>query len=188
MSSAGSSSGQASAGRSRPTIRSSALLALKAIEDGERTAVLERLRRATERTVGSGPEERELLDWSELDRLAEAGVEIESHGASHAILTSVSGAVAKDELARSLATLRARGHARHGLLAYPSGAFDGEVVELARAAGYRAAFTTRVGLASRCADPLVQPRVAVHEDISGTRAEFLRFVPGAARAATEAQP
>lgn len=162
-----------------------ALLALKALSDDERTAVLERLRRATAPGAGALADERELLDWSELDRLAEAGVDIESHGASHAILTSVSRAVAKEELVRSLATLRDHGHARHGLLAYPSGAFDDGVVTLARTAGYRAAFTTQVGLASRGGDSLRQPRVAVHEDISRTRAEFLRFVPGTARASTE---
>lgn len=161
-----------------------ALLALKALDEGERGDVLEGIRRAT-KGGGAGSEEvRELLDWSELDRLAEQGVSIESHGASHAILTGVSRARAQDELSRSLATLRERGHARLGLLAYPSGAFDDTVVELARAAGYRAAFTTQVGLASRGDDRLRQPRVAVHEDISRSRAEFLRFVPGAARAAS----
>src|SRR5690606_40388206 len=85
-------------------------------------------------------------------------------------------------LRRSLEILRARGHARHALLAYPSGAFDDAVVELARRAGYRAAVTTEVGLACAATDPLRLPRVAVHEDIARTRAEFLRWVPGAAQA------
>lgn len=165
-----------------------ALLLLKALDETERSAVLGALRRATQggAAAASVADERELLDWSELDRLAEQGVAIESHGASHAILTGVSRARAKDELARSLAALRARGHARLGLFAYPSGAFDGEVVELAREVGYRAAFTTQIGLASRGEDRLRLPRVAVHEDISRSRAEFLRFVPGTARAATAA--
>ncbi|MBK7947563.1 MAG: polysaccharide deacetylase family protein [Deltaproteobacteria bacterium] len=163
-----------------------ALLALKALDEAERGDVLEGIRRATKGGAAAFAEERELLDWNELDRLAEQGVSIESHGASHAILTGVSRVRAQEELTRSLAVLRARGHARLGLLAYPSGAFDDTVVELARAAGYRAAFTTQVGLASRGEDGLRQPRVAVHEDISRSRAEFLRFVPGAARAANAA--
>lgn len=162
------------------------LLALKLLDEDERANVLDGIRRATKGGAAEFADERELLDWDDLDRLAEQGIAIESHGASHAILTGVSRARARDELARSLAALRARGHARHALLAYPSGAFDDGIVELAREAGYRAAFTTQVGLASRGDDRLRQPRVAVHEDISRSQAEFLRFVPGSARAATAA--
>jgi len=160
-----------------------ALQALKQLDEDTRAEALTAIRRETAAASGAEAPERELLDWSELDRLAEQDVAIESHAASHAILTGVSRSKAREELERSLARLRERGHARHGLLAYPSGAFDDGIVELAREAGYRAAFTTQVGLASRGEDPLRQPRVAVHEDISRTRAEFLRFVPGSARAA-----
>ena len=157
------------------------LAALKGLDEKERERVFDAIRRVTTDPVDG---ERELLDWDELARLAEQRVDIESHAASHAILTAVSREQAADELARSLARLRQSGHARHALLAYPSGAFDREVVELARAAGYRAAFTTQIGLASGGDDSLCQPRLAVHDDISRTRAEFLRWVPGPARAVT----
>lgn len=157
------------------------LSALKALREADRTSVLDSLRAVTRNPLG---EERELLGWDELDRLAERGISIESHGRSHAILTGLSRAQAADELKGSLATLVARGHARHRILAYPSGAFDPDVVELAREAGYLAAFTTEVGLASGRSDALAQPRVAVHEDISRTRSEFLRWVPGTAKPLT----
>lgn len=155
---------------------------MKRMNEADREGVLEVIRRETRDPIGA---ERELLDWSELDRLADGGVAIESHAASHAILTGVPRASLRSELERSLAALRARGHARGALLAYPSGAFDAAVVAEARAAGYRAGFTTQVGLASGGSDPLLQPRVAVHEDISRTRVEFLRFVPGKARSAAD---
>ena len=154
-----------------------ALSALKLLQEHDRPNHLEAIRRGTTDPDG---EMRELLDWDELARLAESGIEIESHAASHAILTGVTREVAASELARSLATLRLRGHARHALLAYPSGGFDAGVVELAREAGYRAAFTTQVGLTNATDDPHARPRIAVHEDISRTRAEFLRWVPGPA--------
>lgn len=157
------------------------LAVLKAMPADARDAVLERLRRETRDPVET---ERELLDWEELDRLAASGIAIESHSASHEILTGVPRELARTELKHSLEALRARGHARHALLAYPSGAFDGEIVEIARSAGYRAAVTTEVGLASADDDPLRLPRVAVHEDISRTRVEFLRWMPGSARART----
>jgi len=152
---------------------------LKGTPEVERPALLETIRRDTDDPRG---ETRELLGWEELDALASRGVDIESHGASHAILTGMQLGQASDELRTALRKLRDHGHARHALFAYPSGAFDADVVRLAREAGYRAAFTTKVGLASAASDPLCQPRVAVHDDISRTRAEFLRWVPGSARA------
>ncbi len=158
----------------------SVLMALKDMDESQRAGVLEAIRRGTKDPVVV---DRELLDWDELDRLAEAGIDIESHAASHAILTRVSREIAAGELARSLAILKRHGHARHALLAYPSGGFDASIVELAREAGYRAAFTTQIGLTSAADDPLSRPRVAVHEDISSTRVEFLRWVPGPARQA-----
>ncbi|MBY0399198.1 polysaccharide deacetylase family protein [Myxococcota bacterium] len=151
------------------------ITALKALDEDARRIALEILLRA-----GAVHEERELLDWDELERLAARGVSIESHSASHAILTGVSRPRLHEELTRSLRVLQERGHARHALLAYPSGAFNDEVVAIARDSGYRAAFTTAAGLATAGEDPLVLPRIAVHEDISGSRVEFLRRVPGAA--------
>jgi peptidoglycan/xylan/chitin deacetylase (PgdA/CDA1 family) len=153
-----------------------ALLAhLKGLSEDARAQVLEHLRSAT-RDPSQGA--RELLDWSEIDRLARAGIDIESHGASHAILTGIPPAEAFRELRSAREHLRERGHGRHGLLAYPSGAYDAAVRRLAQEAGYTAAFTTEPGLAAAACDPLAFPRVGVHDDVSRTRVEFLRTVPG----------
>lgn len=149
---------------------------LKRISEADRPALIERIRESTHDELF---EERALVNWEELDHLSKAGVDIEVHGASHAILTGLDAAGVRDELSRSLATLRANGHARHGLLAYPSGAYSDEVVAITRELGYRAAVTTEPGLADGSVDLLKMPRVGIHDDISRTRSEFLRFVPGA---------
>jgi peptidoglycan/xylan/chitin deacetylase (PgdA/CDA1 family) len=148
---------------------------LKTLPEGPRDALLERVRAGT---PGPAVEERELLDWEELARMATTGIDVESHGASHAILTGVPGAQAVKELRASRETLQARGHGRHDLLAYPSGAHDAGVRELARKAGYRAAVTTDRGLAEGSVDPLALPRLALHEDVSRSRAQFRYRVPG----------
>ncbi len=152
------------------------LAAWKDLSEADREPRLERLRAAAADPI---PPERELLDWEEVERLAQAGIDLESHCATHAILTGLPRSDAASELSRSLAQLRERGHARHALLAYPSGANDSHVRELAREAGYRAAVTVENGLASRRSDPLALPRLGLHDDVSSTRAEFLRIVPGA---------
>ncbi len=146
------------------------------------TALGPALETLRERARGAGApepqEERELLDWDELATLQAAGVAVESHAASHALLTRLDPAEAAAELSRAREALAARGLGRDGLLAYPSGAFDVRVRGLAGQAGYRAAVTTRPGLASASDELLALPRIGLHEDVASHRATFHRRVPG----------
>jgi len=150
--------------------------ALKPLDEAERERRLEALRA---RTPEPPETPRELLDWSEIDEMARAGIAFESHGTSHAILTGLQAAAAERELRDARAALAARGHGAGGLLAYPSGGFDTAVAGLARSAGYRAAVTTERRIARRGDDLFTLPRLGLHEDVSATRAEFHRLVPGA---------
>lgn len=156
--------------------RDAILARWKSLAEDERADALEQLREMTPRVVLY--DERELLDWEEIGSLARGGIDFECHGATHALLTSLPAAAAARELAECLEALRARGHARHGLLAYPNGAHDASVRKLAREAGFRAAFSTCRGVVGPDSDRLELPRIGLHQDISGSRAEFLRVVPG----------
>lgn len=124
------------------------------------------------------PEERVLLDWSELDRMAEGGVAIEAHGETHDMLTALDDEAAMAELAGSRRTLLERGHGRAGLFAYPAGRHDARVCRLTAEAGFRAAFTIERRVLGRDADPFAMPRLMLHEGMSATRSEFLLRVPG----------
>jgi len=155
-----------------------ALLAhLKRLSEAERERTLERLAAVTERPEDPG---RELLSWPEVAEMAAGGIDFESHGASHAILPGLPAERVRAELREAQAALAERGLGRHGLFAYPTGAFDAEVVESVRRCGHRAAFTTRPGLVSADQPHLTLPRVLLHQDVSGTRAELLRHVLGRA--------
>jgi peptidoglycan/xylan/chitin deacetylase (PgdA/CDA1 family) len=165
-------------GASSPGAPEDALLAeLKRLSEAARAEILERLRAETPDPPSAG---RELLDWSELARLARAGVEIESHGATHAILTALPEDEAERELRSARDCLRDHGHGRRGFLAYPSGANDEVVRRLARGVGYAAAFTTEPRLVHAATDPMALPRLGVHDDVSRSRAEFLYRIPGSA--------
>jgi peptidoglycan/xylan/chitin deacetylase (PgdA/CDA1 family) len=150
---------------------------LKSLSEPARAEALARLREHLGAAADAEPE-RELLDWPEIEQMARAGIDFESHAASHALLPALAREEAARELAESLHALRERGHARHALLAYPNGSHDPCVRSLARAAGYRAAFTTERGLASFGADSFALPRLGLHQDVSASRAEFHRLVPG----------
>lgn len=148
---------------------------LKSLDDLSREQEVGRIR-----SIGIDPcmGERELLDWDELDQLASKGFDVESHGTSHTILTRCAPDTTRQELSSSLMALRNRGHGRHALIAYPSGGFDADTARWAEEAGYLGGVTTERGVASRRHHPLTLPRIALHEDISSTTIEFLRWVPG----------
>jgi peptidoglycan/xylan/chitin deacetylase (PgdA/CDA1 family) len=148
----------------------------KALRQDERERALEELRAVT--PSGAIPIERELLDWEEIDQMAASGIEFESHGLSHAILTGVDLADAEVELRDSRTALLERGLGRSGVFAYPSGAHNVALQRLVRECGYHAALTTVQGLARSIDEPTAYSRIGVHDDISRTRAEFHHRVPG----------
>jgi peptidoglycan/xylan/chitin deacetylase (PgdA/CDA1 family) len=148
---------------------------MKLISEAERPRLIDRIRR---HSVDPMEGVRELLDWDELSHLAQHGFDVEAHGVSHAILTESTEEEARNELSGALRTLRDRGLGQHGLFAYPSGGVNQEVAGFAGDAGYRGAVTTQTGLARSSGDPLMLPRIGLHEDISSTDLEFLRWVPG----------
>ncbi len=107
-----------------------------------------------------------------------SGIDFESHGATHALLPALPEQAVVRELEASRDMLRGRGFGAARLFAYASGAFDLRVREAACRAGYRAAVTTVRGLARAGDDLMTLSRIGLHDDVSRTRAEFLRLVPG----------
>jgi len=80
------------------------------------------------------------LSWDDLARWQERGIEVHSHGATHARLTWVSNAQAEDELGRSRAAITQRLGVSPEGVSYPFGAVDSRVQALAAAAGYKLGF------------------------------------------------
>ncbi len=150
---------------------------LKRVPEAARPDLLGSLRGQTDAPADCG---RELLDWADLARLANAGIDIESHGATHAILTGIPDHAVERELRSAREQLLARGHGRYGLLAYPSGCHDERVRAIAGQVGHTGAFTTEPGLLNAGSEWLALPRIGLHDDISGSRAEFHYRFPGSA--------
>jgi len=99
------------------------------------------------------------LDWEELGRWQERGIEVHSHGATHARLTWLSDAEASDELARSREAIASRLRTAPAGISYPYGSVDGRVRRLAIEAGYTLGFA---GPSVADADPLRLPRLPVY--------------------------
>lgn len=119
--------------------------------------------------AGDDPEELATMTWDQLRGLADDGVQIGSHGVSHAHLP----ALADEELRRELAESRESIESELGRpcidLAYPYGEHDERVRGLARQAGYERAY----GLQTRGDDPYAAPRLDLYRRHTVARAVLL---------------
>jgi peptidoglycan/xylan/chitin deacetylase (PgdA/CDA1 family) len=98
------------------------------------------------------PHEPELrcMSWAGIRQLSEAGWEIGSHTCSHPKLTEIETSQAEGELSRSRTACESALQRPCPSLAYPFGASDARVVELARGSGYEQG----VALGTRLLDSL----------------------------------
>lgn len=103
------------------------------------------------------------MDWTALDRIAEAGAEVGSHTLTHRSLTSLDSEELREALVDSRRRLRER-YGRCDTLAYPFGHWSPRVAVAAADAGYSFAFTIpRDGQPPAGAHAI--PRIAVdHRD------------------------
>jgi peptidoglycan/xylan/chitin deacetylase (PgdA/CDA1 family) len=103
------------------------------------------------------------LSWDQLARWRERGIEVHSHGATHARLPWLSDGEIADELGRSREAIRHRLGGAPTALSYPFGAVDARVRRLALDAGYALGFAgPAVRGTGTAPDPLRLPRRPVY--------------------------
>ncbi len=113
------------------------------------------------------------LTWDGVRALAAAGMEIGSHGVSHARLADLPDERMREELVQSKRTLEAELHAPVDLLAYPYNSVRRRIRSAAEEAGYRIAVA---GVEHGGSDRLALLRTTITS--STTLDEFRRIVAG----------
>jgi peptidoglycan/xylan/chitin deacetylase (PgdA/CDA1 family) len=115
--------------------------------------------------AGDDPGELATMTWDEFRAHAERGVEIGSHGVSHAHLTRLTD----DEVGRELRESKQQIEDELGRpcleLAYPYGEHDERVRRIARGAGYERGYA----LWKRSRDPYASPRLDLYRRHSPVR-------------------
>jgi peptidoglycan/xylan/chitin deacetylase (PgdA/CDA1 family) len=97
----------------------------------------------SERFGEPDPEElAPLLEWDDLEELADLGFEIGAHGATHTHLPLEDDETLIEELAGPRAEIARRLGIPPSTFSYPAGRYDERTISATRAAGYRAALTT----------------------------------------------
>jgi len=109
--------------------------------------------------VAQHPAELATLEWNELRRIAEDGVEVGSHTVSHPRLSTLSDSALEYELVESKRRFEDELGRPCRFVSYPYGDQDRRVRDAARRAGYEAAFALPVG--SRWGDPYQIGRVGL---------------------------
>lgn len=119
------------------------------------------------------------LSWPEVARLGASGlVTIGSHCHSHTPLPKLDREAVVQELRSSREILARHLGTPPEDLAYPNGDYTPEIASQARAAGYRAAFTTERGHVKPGDEAWSLRRMNIHEGSSSTEAAFLARVAG----------
>jgi peptidoglycan/xylan/chitin deacetylase (PgdA/CDA1 family) len=108
------------------------------------------IRELKERTKGDVPPgtQRRFLSWNEARKMIAGGMAIGSHTHSHRVLSQLEPGQQLHELAQSQALLKEELGLEADVLAYPVGntlSFSEQTEQLAREAGYRAAFSFHGG-------------------------------------------
>lgn len=98
------------------------------------------------------------LTWDGVRALAAAGMEIGSHGATHARLADLPDDRVREELVQSKRVLEEQLHAPVDLLAYPYNSVRARIRDAAKAAGFRIAVS---GVAHGGSDPLDLLRTSI---------------------------
>ena len=129
--------------------------------------------------VVANPGVDRFLSWEELSQLSSDGLFwVGSHGMSHTPMTRLAPDHVRNELRASRHVIQSRLGSNINSFAYPNGDSDDQVATLVRDAGYAVAFTTRRGFVTTHDDPMLLPRMNVHESVAGTKAAFLCRVLG----------
>jgi peptidoglycan/xylan/chitin deacetylase (PgdA/CDA1 family) len=126
------------------------------------------------RWPADGRPEGRLLNVRELREMHASGMEIGSHTVNHVRLTEADDTCLAQELSDSKAALEDLLGSAVDSFAYPYGAWDTRCVTATRAAGYRAACTTRTGWALRDGNPFQLRRLTIfNTDTTSTLARKL---------------
>jgi peptidoglycan/xylan/chitin deacetylase (PgdA/CDA1 family) len=140
-------------------------LFVKRLPPSRRDAIVAEIERATGHVGAAGmpPDRCEPMTWDEVREMAQHGMAIGAHTATHQILAAAQDELGV-ELAQSRATIEAQLDRECWCFSYPNGEaedFGQQEVSALRAAGFLCAFTQIPGLIGPGSDPFALPRMPV---------------------------
>jgi peptidoglycan/xylan/chitin deacetylase (PgdA/CDA1 family) len=121
-----------------------------------------------------GHDER-YLTWEQVREMQRDGFVFGSHTVSHKALTALSREQALEELLSSRQEIERQLGSKVRYFAYPTGAYNSQVEEMVKQAGYKAAFTIRFGQAGAESNPYALERIPIFRGQQTFRSFFVRL-------------
>lgn len=113
----------------------------------------------------------QMLTWSHVREMEQAGVWFGSHTATHPVLTALDEPAVRDELTRSWTRLQQEVRRPSRWFCYPKGAYNNLALGVAREL-YAAALSTEEGPITRGDDLHHLQRISIHNDVTRTTSLF----------------
>ena len=107
-----------------------------------------------------------LMRWQQIRELHALGFEIGAHSLSHQYLTQLAGAQLRAEVEGSKQLIEAQLSRAIDIFCYPFGAYNADVIDAVRQAGYQGACATIPGRLTPSADRFALPRLFVARNTS----------------------
>ena len=104
------------------------------------------------------------MSWAQVEAMAKAGMDIESHSVTHPSLKAKPLAFLRTEIGDSKKALEAHLGTKVNFFCYPSGEYDALTIQVLQEFGYLSATTTWGGVVENSEFPFEWPRVRVHGD------------------------
>lgn len=101
------------------------------------------------------------LTWEQVREMQKSGFTFGSHTVHHLALTKLSPEQVQEELVESRLEMERQLGAKPRYFAYPTGAYNRQLAETVRLAGYRAAFTVRYGEVGLESDQYALERIPI---------------------------
>jgi peptidoglycan/xylan/chitin deacetylase (PgdA/CDA1 family) len=121
-----------------------------------------------------GADER-FMTWDQVREMQKSGFTFGSHTVHHQALTKLTPEQVQEELLGSRDEMERRLGAKPRYFAYPTGAYNRQLAETVRLAGYRAAFTIRYGEVGLESDQYALERIALYKSGHSFRSFFYRL-------------
>jgi len=128
--------------------------------------------------TGKISQDHRFMNWDQVREMQREGFVFGSHTVNHASLAKVDPAQIETELAESRDEIERQLGRKPRYFAYPTGAYNLQIEQAVRQAGYRAAFTVRYGQAGPDSDPYAVERIPIFQS-ANTHRSFLFRLQGA---------
>lgn len=101
------------------------------------------------------------LSWDQVSQIAGAGIEIVSHGWSHANLAAANASLVQREIVTADGQLTERGYNANKVFVYPYGGYNSYTISFLQSKGYTLSFTTIPGSTLCKKQRLILPRIRI---------------------------